>query len=122
MAQGSSSDPFSHLETARKLTLGDAAYYSQIVPAILPTLAYENNATVEVRRWGAEFLAETFASPALSEAQKEELCLVVLPFVRGVLELAKEDALVVKNTIQAVSSFYTLLFKSMYVMLLPSTG
>ena len=115
MAQGASapSDAFAHLETARKLTLADAAHYSQIVPAILPTLAYENNATVEVRRWGAEFLAETFASPALSDAQKEELCLVVLPFVRGVLELANEDALVVKNTIQAVASFYTLLFRSM---------
>jgi symplekin len=115
MAQASSSpsDILPQLEAARKLVLGDAHFYTQIVPGILPIVG--PTAAVEVRRWGAEFLAETFATPALADAQKEEICLDVVAFVRGVLESPSEDALVVKSVIQAVASFYTLLFRAMYV-------
>jgi symplekin len=115
MAQASSSpsEILPQLEAARKLVLGDAHFYTQIVPGIAPIIG--PTAAVEVRRWGAEFLAETFATPALADAQKEEICLDVVAFIRGVLESPTEDALVVKSVIQAVASFYTLLFRAMYV-------
>lgn len=115
MAQASSSPSgiLSQLEAARKLVLADAHFYSQIVPGILPIVGPAAN--VEVRRWGAEFLAETFATPALADAQKEEICLDVIAFIRGILESAAEDVIVVKSAIQAVASFYTLIFRAMYV-------
>ncbi len=115
MAQASSSpaDILPQLEAARKLVLGDAHFYTQIVPGILPIVG--STAAVEVRRWGAEFLAETFASPALADAQKEEICLDVVAFIRGILDSPAEDVIVVKSAIQAVASFYTLLFRAMYV-------
>ena len=115
MAQASSSpsDILPQLEEARKLVLGDAHFYSQIVPRILPIVG--STAAVEVRRWGAEFLAETFATPALADMQKEEICLDVVAFILGILESPAEDVIVVKSAIQAVASFYTLLFRAMYV-------
>lgn len=64
---------------------------------------------------GAEFLAETFATPALGDEQKEEICLNVVAFIRGILDSPVEDVIVVKSAIQAVASFYTLLFRAMYV-------
>lgn len=116
MAQGGSSpaEILPQLEAARKLVLGDAHFYSEIVPGILPIVG--PTAAVEVRRWGAEFLAETFATPALADAQKEEICLDVIVFVRGILESPGQDDVVVKSIIQAVASFYTLLFRAMYVL------
>ncbi len=115
MAQAgtSPSDILHQLEAARKLVLGDAHFYSQIVPGILPIVG--STAAVEVRRWGADFLAETFATPALGDPQKEEICLDVVAFIRGILETPTEDVVVVKRAIQAVASFYTLLFRAMYV-------
>ena len=119
MAQGGSSpsDILPQLEAARKLVLGDAHFYSEIVPGILPIVG--PTAAVEVRRWGAEFLAETFATPALGDAQKEEICLDVIFFIRGILESPAQDVIVVKSVIQAVASFYTLLFRAMYVFHAP---
>jgi symplekin len=115
-AGSSSAEILPQLEAARKLVLGDAHFYSQIVPGILPIVG--PTAAVEVRRWGAEFLAETFATPALADPQKEEICLDVVAFVRTILDNPAEDVVVVKSAIQAAASFYTLLFRAMYVVLL----
>src|SRR5947207_3153015 len=101
------------LEAARRLVLGDAHFYPQIVPGILPIIG--PGAPVEVRRWGADFLAETFASPALGMAQKEELSSVVLPNLRGLLEIPGEDAAVVKSVVQTVASVYAVVFRKWYV-------
>lgn len=115
MAQASSSptEILPQLEAARKLVLGDAHFYPEIVPRIL--LIVGTTAAVEIRRWGAEFLAETFATPALGDVLKEEICLDAVAFIRGILETPGEDAAVVKSYIQAVASIYALLFRSMYV-------
>lgn len=64
------------LGDARKLVLSDANYYPQIIQGILPIVAPP--ARVELRRWVAEFLAETFASPSIALSQKETLSLIVL--------------------------------------------
>ena len=112
-APASPAEMIPQLEAARKLVLGDAHFYTQIIPRILPIIG--PGALLEVRRWGAEFLAETFASPALGLAQKEELSSVVLPILRGMLETPGEDGAVVKSVVQAVASVYALVFRKWYV-------
>ncbi|KZF23799.1 mRNA cleavage and polyadenylation specificity factor complex subunit [Xylona heveae TC161] len=102
-------DQLAQLDAARKLVLGDSAFYSQIVQGILPIVGA--HARVELRRWGADFLAETFASPGLSLEQKQQLCLLVLQTIKEILELPSEDASVIKSMVQASASIYPLVFR-----------
>ncbi|KAL2854289.1 hypothetical protein BJY01DRAFT_205854 [Aspergillus pseudoustus] len=102
-------DQIAQLNAARNLVLGDAAFYPQIVNGVLPIIGAQ--ARVELRRWGTEFLAETFASPAFATAQKEQLATNVLHTVRSILELPEGDQLVLKNIVQAAASLYPLVFR-----------
>jgi symplekin len=110
-------DQIIQLNAARNLVLGDANFYGQIVEGILPIIGA--NARLELRRWGADFLAETFASPTLSPEQKEKLSLKVLPTLKDLLEIPGEDAAVVKSVVQAAASVYPIVFRHMYVLLPP---
>lgn len=101
------------LEDARKLVLGDSAYYPQIVQGILPIIGPESR--VELRRWGADFLAETFSSPTLPPAQKETLSLIVLETLKSMIENPSQDPSVVKSVVQTAASIYPLVFRWMYV-------
>jgi len=101
----------SQLNDARKLVLGDATYYPTIIQGILPIAG--PGAKVELRRWVADFLAETFASPALSAGNKETLSLVVLDTLKGLIETNGEDAAVVKSVVQTAASVYPLVFRWM---------
>ena len=113
MAQ--SADPLTgqlaQLNAARQLVLGDAAFYPQIVNGILPIIGV--NARLELRRWGAEFLAETFASPMLASAQKEQLASNVLQTIQDLLGLPGGDAVVLKYIVQTAASLYPLIFRHM---------
>ena len=119
MAQATASpaEMVPQLEAARKLVLGDAHFYTQIIPGILPIIG--PGALLEIRRWGADFLAETFASPALGDTQKEELSFQVLPLLRGMLDTPAEDAAVVKSVVQTAASVYPFVFRRWYVTSLP---
>ncbi|RFU34302.1 hypothetical protein B7463_g1980, partial [Scytalidium lignicola] len=97
------------LEEARKLVLGDPNYYPQIIQGILPIIG--PSARVELRRWGADFLAETFASPTLPFQEKESLSLIVLETLKSMIENPHEDSNVVKSVVQAVASIYPLVFR-----------
>lgn len=110
----SAAEMIPQLEAARKLALGDPQVYNQVLPGILPIIGPA--AQVEVRRWGAEFLAEAFASPALANAQKEQLSSEVLPTLRAMLEVPGEDHAVIKSVVQAAASLYPLVFRRVYVM------
>jgi symplekin len=116
MAQPANSlmEQMAQLEAARNLVLGDAAFYPQIVQGILPIIGA--NARLELRRWGSEFLSETFATPSLEMAQKDKLSRQVLQTLRELLENPAEDAAVVKSVIQTSASIYPLLFRHMYVV------
>jgi hypothetical protein len=111
------------LEDARKLVLSDASYYTQILQGILPIIdpggrgepLRSEAAKVELRRWGADFLAETFASPAVPAQQKESLCLIVLEVLKTMIENPNEDSAVVKSVVQTAASIYPLVFRWMYV-------
>ncbi|KAL9111334.1 MAG: hypothetical protein Q9227_004211 [Pyrenula ochraceoflavens] len=102
-------EQMTQLEGARKLVLGDSHHYPQIVIGILPIIS--SNARLELRRWGAEFLAESFANPTFPVAQKEDLSTKVLIHIRDLLEAPSQDTGVVKILVQAAASIYGLVFR-----------
>lgn len=109
-------DQLAQLEAARQIVLADAGLYPQIVQGILPIVGA--NARLELRRWGAEFLAETFASPTFASYQKESSAVGVLQILKDLLEKPGEDAAVVKSVVQTAASIYSLVFRYMYVQIL----
>lgn len=104
-------DQLKQLGEARKLVLADAKLYPQILAGIIPIIG--KDARVELRRWGADFLAETFASPSLPASQKETLSLGVLNVLKFMIENVKEDPGVVKSVVQTSASIYPLVLKWM---------
>lgn len=102
-------DQIAQLNAARNLVLGDAAFYPQIVNGVLPIIG--SHARVELRRWGAEFLAETFASPAFNPNPKRQLATSVLPTLREILELPEQDTPTLKYIVQTAASLYPLIFR-----------
>ena len=113
---GSGASPaemISQLEAARRLALGDPQVYLQVVPGILPIIG--PSAAVEVRRWGADFLGEAFATPTLAASQKEQLTSEVVPTLKIFLDNPAEDVSVIRSVVQVSASIYPLVFKRMYV-------
>ena len=102
-------DQLVKLEAARKLVLGDAVYYPPIISSILPLIGPQ--APLESRRWGMEFLAEAFASPALAAIHKQSLSLVVLDTLETILNGPDEDTTVLKSVVQTSASIYPLVFR-----------
>lgn len=101
------------LGDARKLVLSDASHYPQIIQGILPIAA--PGARVELRRWVADFLAETFASPSIPSQQKESLSLLMLETLKVMIESPQEDPAVVRSVVQTAASVYPLVVRWMYV-------
>ncbi|KAJ5166590.1 Protein of unknown function DUF3453 [Penicillium canariense] len=102
-------DQVAQLNAARNLVLGDAALYPRIVSGILPIVGA--NARLELRRWGADFLAETFASPMLPTAQKQQLAPGVLQTIQEILGLPETDTAVLSSLVQTSASLYPLIFR-----------
>ena len=110
-------DKLKQLEQLRSLALQDANHYPNIVPNILSFIAPGND--LAQRRFGADFLAETFATPALPDDKKQIIALKAIETLRQFLETHGEDAAVVKSVVQAATSIYPLIFHHMYVRSLP---
>ncbi|EPS40868.1 hypothetical protein H072_5234 [Dactylellina haptotyla CBS 200.50] len=99
-----------HLNSAREIVLQDPKFCPDILGGILPHIV-ASDAAVELRRWGAEFLAETFSSPRIASQAKQELaltCLEPLLTLLGELETG-----ILKHVIQSSSSIYPLIFRYM---------
>lgn len=109
--QAPGTDAVSQLDEARKLALGDSAYYPQIVPGVLPIIG--PTASLDLRRWGSDFLAEALACPTLPVDQKQQLSLKILQTLKDFLEIPGEDAAVVKSAVQTATSVYPLVYKHM---------
>ena len=92
------------LNAARKLVLENAAYYDRIVKGVLPIIG--PTAPLELRRWGAEFLAESLATPVLTMRDKENITVAVLGTLRSLLDGAGEDTIVLKASVAAAASAY----------------
>ncbi|KAI0971457.1 mRNA cleavage and polyadenylation specificity factor complex subunit [Xylaria arbuscula] len=104
--QLSVADQIRQLEGARKLVLKDVSYYPQVIQATLPIIG--PSAQVEFRRWGSEFLAEAFATPAVPLSNKETLSLLVLDTLKSLVEDPNQDVVVLRGVIQAAASIYPL--------------
>ncbi|KAF2109507.1 hypothetical protein BDV96DRAFT_502484 [Lophiotrema nucula] len=98
------------LESARTLALGDGRYYPTIIPGVLPIIGANANSSLEIRRWGADFLSETFASPAWPSEEKQKSALTILPTLNEYLT-AVEDNTVMKGAIQTAASTYPLVYR-----------
>lgn len=105
-------DQIRQLEGARKLVLGNpVTYYPQVIQATLPIIG--PSAQVEFRRWGAEFLAEAFSTPAVPLSQKETLSLLVLETLKHLVEDPNQDVMVLRSVIQTAASVYPLALRWM---------
>ncbi|KAF3482111.1 mRNA cleavage and polyadenylation specificity factor complex subunit [Arthroderma uncinatum] len=102
-------EQMSQLDAARNLVLGDAALYPQIVHGILPIIGA--NSRLELRRWGAEFLTETFSSPAFPQQPKQKLATEILGAVKDLLNTPENDETVVRGAILTAASIYVLIFR-----------
>ena len=108
------SESLKQLESARKLVLSDSNFYEQIVNGILPLIG--PTCHLELQRWGAEFLSETFGSPVLPAQAREALSLTVLSTLKDLLEIPEQDAAVVRSVVQTAASLYPVVFRRMYVV------
>jgi symplekin len=106
-------DQIRQLNDARKLVLGDVSYYPSVVRGIVPIIG--PNAAIELRRWGAEFLAEAFATPTLSNSEKETMQPYVLTTLESLIENEREDIHVLRSVVQTAASIYPLALRWMCV-------
>lgn len=104
-------DTIKQLNAARNLALADPALYPQIVPGLLRIVGAD--AILELRRWGSDFFAETFASPVLASDHKQTLSLLVLDTLKGFLDSTNEDTAVIKSAVQTAASIYPFVFRHM---------
>lgn len=109
-------DTIRQLNSARDIVLKDANIYPQVVPGVLPVIG--TSTPVEQRRWGADFLAETFASPVVNADDKQKMCIDsgMLDTLKGYLNRKEEvgedeDPAVVKSAVQCAASVYPLVFR-----------
>ncbi|KAK5087909.1 hypothetical protein LTR05_002124 [Lithohypha guttulata] len=106
----SAAEMLPRLEQVRRVCLEDPNQYSSVVTGVVPILQGQH--AVEVRRWGAEFIAEVFATPALPGQQKEQMISdMVMTLLRRMLDTPNEDTTVVKTAIQACASIYPYMFR-----------
>ncbi|KAG8626696.1 hypothetical protein KVT40_005641 [Elsinoe batatas] len=111
-ASTNAADTIKQLNQARNLCLADPNnLYPQIVPGLAPII--NANAELGLRRWGTDFLAETFASPVLAGEHKQKLATHVLDALKSYLNKPDEDAMVVKSVVQIASSIYQFVFRQM---------
>lgn len=99
-------DQIRQLNDARKLVLEDVKYYPNVVRGLLPIIG--PTAPVELRRWGADFLAEAFATPALPNSEKETMQPYVLATLESLAQNDNEDPYVLRSVIQTAASIYPL--------------
>ncbi|KAF1992055.1 hypothetical protein K402DRAFT_388627 [Aulographum hederae CBS 113979] len=97
------------LKSARLIVLTDPNAYLQILPGILPMVGA--GAALDLRRWGSDFIAEAFASPAVPFDIKQKLVTSVLPVLKGYFETPDEDTGVIKTAVQTAASVYQFAFR-----------
>jgi hypothetical protein len=98
------------LGNARSLVLADPVYWPQVLHGILPIVS---GPVVELRRWGAEFLAETFSTPVIEAGEKLNLAITCLDTMVRLMDEIETGIL--KSVVQCSASVYPLIFRYMYV-------
>lgn len=72
---------------------------------------------MELRRWGADFLAETFSTPVVDINEKQSLAVTCLDTMVRLMD--EKEAGILKSVVQCSASVYPLVFRYMYVLLPP---
>lgn len=109
--QPTATDTIKELEVARLHALKDRTHYGVLIPSLLPI--FSPAANLELRRWGSDFLAESFSNPGVDAELKETLSLQILKPLKDHLEAPAEDAAVIRNVIQIATCIYPIVFKYM---------
>jgi symplekin len=112
MAATPVADQLRQLGDARALVLGDPVYWPQVLHGILPIVS---GPIVELRRWGADFLAETFSTPVVDINEKQSLAVTCLDTMVRLMD--EKEAGILKSVVQCSASVYPLVFRYMYVLL-----
>jgi len=115
-AQLSVEAQLNQLGEARNLVLRDPGFWPQVLHGTLPIIT---GPIVEVRRWGADFLAETFSTPVVDARAKQELAIACLDTL---LRLSNEtETGILKSVVQCSASVYPIIFRHMYVLPVATT-
>lgn len=109
--QSSVEDQVRQLGDARALVLADPIYWTQVLHGILPIVS---GPVVELRRWGADFLAETFSTPVVDANEKQNLAVTCLDTMVRLMD--EKEAGILKSVLQCSASVYPLIFRYMYVL------
>ncbi|TGZ80924.1 hypothetical protein EX30DRAFT_341248 [Ascodesmis nigricans] len=94
------------LGQARELVMSDPTYWPQVLQGTLPIIT---SPVIEFRRWGADFLAETFSSPVVTTDAKQSLALQCLDTLLRLVE--EPDAGILKSVVQCCASVYPMIFR-----------
>lgn len=106
--QPPTTEQLAQLRKARTLCLQDDVYWPRIFEGILPILKSE---VPELRRWGAEFVAETFSTPTLDDTRKTNLAFKALDTLVDLIHGSEAESL--KFAVQSSASIYPLMFRFM---------
>ena len=102
-----------HLKDARAIVLKQPDYWPQVLTTSMGMVT-STNSLIEVRRWCADFLAESFSTPMIDLSAKQELAVTCLD---GLLQLSEEtEAGILKSVVQCSASVYPIIFRYMYVL------
>ncbi|KAL7270748.1 hypothetical protein RUND412_006537 [Rhizina undulata] len=99
-------EQLTQLNAARGLVLKDPIFWPRIIDGILP---FVSGPYIELRRWGADFLAETFSTPVVDANEKQKLapmCLDTLVMLADEIETG-----ILKSVVQCSASIYPLIFR-----------
>lgn len=107
----STADQLKQLQNARRVVLEDPAYWSTVVAGILPIVGPQS--AVELRRWGADFIAEAVTTPAVPMRSREDICMKTLGTLKMLVEEQGLDEIVLRSAILAAASVYPLVVRWM---------
>jgi symplekin len=108
------------LESVRQMALVDGNHYKSVLSQIMPIFRSQHNPSLDLKAWGADFIAEAYSSPAFPVEDKQEVSNAALPVLKEFLELPPgmqaapvEQTGMIKSAIQAASSIYPHVFRYM---------
>lgn len=98
------------LNQAKLLVESDASYFPQIVVGVLPVFT---DASVDLRRWVADFALTAFSSPKLPLVDKHDLSLKVIEPLSSAI-VTEKDIATCKSYAQIAAIIYPMLFRHVY--------
>ena len=109
MDQGDHADTLDKLKQLRQFALQDPTKFNDVFPQA--TMTAGPMSPLVLRRWGAEFIAESLANPTWPMEMKSLLGReLLLPILQYYVNEPKQDTSVLKSAIQIATSFYPIIF------------